>query len=124
MQIKKVENSLLLISMQPPPVHLLAGNESSDTQGLVQYENSPLQTAPCPYCSGEVIRSGTLRLTRRGALCWPLRGKGEGVLVLGAPHYLLNQHIIAMFHPAELFTSVFSAGKSLCRQGTTALISL
>lgn len=54
-QIKKVENSLPLISMQRLSVHLLAANESSDTQRLVQYENSPLQTASCPYCHGKVI---------------------------------------------------------------------
>lgn len=57
-QIKKVENSLPLISMQRLPVHLLAANESSDTQRLVQYENSPLQTALCPYRRGKVISEG------------------------------------------------------------------
>lgn len=123
-QIKKVENSLPLISMQRLPVHLLAANESSDTQRLVQYENSPLQTASRPYCHRKVIGRGVRSPTWLAALHWPTWERGElGVLIQGEPHYLLNQHIIAMFHPAELFTSVFSAGKSLLWWATTAFIS-
>lgn len=60
------------------------------------------------------------------ALCSSLAHLGEGLaggIDSGEPHYLLNQHIIAMFHPAELFTSVFSAGKSLLWWATTAFIS-
>ncbi|KAM7376514.1 hypothetical protein PAMP_006242 [Pampus punctatissimus] len=75
-QIKKVENSLPLISMQRLPVHLLAANESSDTQRLVQYENSPLQTASCPYCHGKVIGRGVCSPTWLAALHWPTWEKG------------------------------------------------
>ena len=60
MQIKKVENSLALISMRRRPVHLLAANESSDTQSLVLRENSPLQNASCPTAE-EKVTGGALR---------------------------------------------------------------
>lgn len=53
----------------------------------------------------------------------PGRGVSWGVLIQGEPHYLLNQHIIAMFHPVELFTSVFSTGNSLFWRAMTAFVS-
>lgn len=108
-QIKKVENSLAFISMQRPAVHLLAANESSDTQRLSpQYKNSPLQTIRCPYCLAKVTEKA------RRPPCYLLlrgRGKGEGgdVDSRNTSLPLLNQHIIAMFAPGtELFTSVFT----------------
>lgn len=119
-QIKKVENSLPLISMQGLPVHLLAANESSDTQRLRQYENSPLQTALCPYCSGKVIPKGT----QQPALLPPLTWLGGGDRVIDSGNTSLPESTYyCHVSRTELFTSVFTTGKSLCRQGATTLIS-
>lgn len=53
------------------------------------------------------------------ALPCDCRAGQRRVLILGAAHYLLNQHITGAFeaHTAELFTSVFSAGQKLALMG-------
>lgn len=51
--------------------------------------------------------------------CGADQGAKRRVLILGAAHYLLNQHITGAFEArtAELFTSVFSAGQKLALTG-------
>lgn len=71
----------------------------------------------------EVIKGG-VGVQHRILLAVPCDcGAGQGaerrVLILGAAHYLLNQHITGAFEArtAELFTSVFSAGQKLALTG-------
>lgn len=122
-QIKKVENSLRLISMQRLPVHLLAREWKFWHSGAFRNMRMILfrQCAVLTAMGGHWGRG----------LYWPLlaapwyKGAGQeragerGVLILGAAHYLLNQHITAVFvaRAAELFTSVFSTGQKLALVG-------
>ncbi|KAK0146212.1 Centrosomal protein kizuna [Merluccius polli] len=69
----------------------------SDTQSLVQRENSPLQTASCPYCRGKVIGRGL----RSPALALLFIGPAgsEGLLGSGA-HGNQCKHVSPPLHVA------------------------
>lgn len=99
-----MENSLDFISMQRPAVHLLAANGSSDTQRLLQYEKSPLQSMWCPYPRGKVIKKAGSDL----APC-------SSWLVYWFQEHLITCwiNILLPCSATELFTSVFITSKSL-----------
>lgn len=89
---------------------------------LPQYENGPLQTVRRPYRNergheGRGVQHRTLLAVPCD--CKAGQGAERRVLILGAAHYLLNQHITGTFEAcaAELFTSVFSAGQKLALTG-------
>lgn len=89
---------------------------------LPQYENGPLQTVRRPYRNergheGRGVQHRTLLAVPCD--CRAGQGAERRVLILGAAHYLLNQHITGTFEAraAELFTSVFSAGQKLALTG-------
>lgn len=97
-QIKKVENSFVFISMQSLADHLLAANGSSDTQNLLEYEKSPLQMIWCPYWIGKVIEKAGCDLATYSS--W---------LVYWFQGHLITCRIYILFpcSVSELFTSVF-----------------
>lgn len=121
-QIKKVENSLCLISMRWLPVHLLACEWKFWHSGafrnmrMVLFRQCAVLTA-----MREVRMGGGQHRTLLAVPCDCRAGRvaKRRVLILGAAHYLLNQHITGTFeaHTAELFTSVFSAGQKLALTG-------
>lgn len=76
--------------MQSLLVHLLAANESSDTLALsLQYEKK---------ASSEYMMSLLARKGHQTGRHWPCSLLFmTSLLIPGTPHYMLDQHIIAMF---------------------------